>query len=600
LAVGGVLLAFLVSATTFCSTARAQPLIAAGGSVLDQVPDNAIVVLKVKNLAQTNKKVAKFAKDLGLDQQAPEWADPLGALKQQTKLNKGLNEAGDLAIVMVDPQAVGGDPSKAVVALIPVTDYKAFVSNFQNPAAEGDITHAKTPDGAEDIYLARWGSYAAASPTKELLGKKPGGLKLQGAAAREADAKDAVVIANIPVLKAMALPKLKEGREQIMQEIEQGLAQNGAQGQKFTAVAKAVVGQVLNFAEEFLNDTRSAQVGLGLTDAGVVMTVVADFKPEARLGKLVAQAKNTDAPLIVGLPADRKYFAVIGGVQDPQNASKVLADILDPIKKELDKVPEAKAISQAVDAWEKFDTTLTGYSMGYVIPAGQPRQESVLQQVTVLQGDAPTIQSAQRQMATSMNDILKMLPNQGQAQVSMTVKQGARTVAGVKLDEMTTSMTFPPNDPNAKQAQQVFEVLYGKNNQGLTVVLGPIGPKTVVAVQGGPDQLISDVIASAKAGQPLPEPANVKAVSAQLPKSRSAVAYIELDNILNTGVRYGKEFFPINVKPIPDLPPIGMSAGTEQSALRVDLAVPMDLVKGMVSWGIEAQRAMQNNPNGGL
>ena len=34
--------------------------------------------------------------------------------------------------------------------------------------------------------------------------------------------------------------------------------------------------------------------------------------------------------------------------------------------------------------------------------------------------------------------------------------------------------------------------------------------------------------------------------------------------------------------------------------LRVDVAVPMDLVKGMVSWGIEAQRAMQNNPNGGL
>src|SRR5207248_2851083 len=124
----------------------------------------------------------------------------------------------------------------------------------------------------------------------------------------------------------------------------------------------------------------------------------------------------------------------------------VTADILDPIKKELDKVPDAKAISQAVDAWQKYSSTLTAYSMGYVIPGGQPRQESLIQQVGVFQGDAASLQAAQRQMAASINDILKMIPNQGQAQTSMTVKQGARTVAGVKLDEMTTSMTFPPND----------------------------------------------------------------------------------------------------------------------------------------------------------
>jgi len=337
-----------------------------------------------------------------------------------------------------------------------------------------------------------------------------------------------------------------------------------------------------------------------VTDAGVVMTIVADFQPQSHLGSVVAAAKNTDAPLIAGLPADRKYFAVAGGVQDPQAAGKVMADMLAPIQKELAKVPEAKSISQAVDAWQKASTSITAYSMGYVIPGGQPRQESLIQEVAVMQGDVATVQSAQRQMFTAMNDIMKMLPNQGAVTTNITVKEGARNVAGVKLDEVTTQMTFPPNSPEAKQAEKVFEVLYGKNNQGQTALIGAAGPKTLVMVQGGTDQLVSDAVAAAKANQPLPEPANVKAVSAQLPRTRSFVAYVELDNILNTGVRYGKEFFPINVKPIPDLPPIGMSAGTEQSAMRVDIAIPMDLVKGMVSWGIEAQRAMQNNPNGGL
>src|SRR4051794_274002 len=337
LAVGGVLLAFLVGTAALCGRAQAQAAAGAGGSGLDQVADNAPGVLKVKNLGQTNKKVAKFAKELGLDQQEPALADPLGALKQELKLSKGLNEAGDAAVFMVDPNAAGGDPGKAVVILIPVSDYKAFVGNFPNPAVEGEVTHVKAADGGPDVYLANWGSYAAVAQAKELLGKKPTGLKLQGAAAREADAKDAVVIANIPVLKAMALPELKNNREKILQDVDKAIANNGAGAQKFGPLAKVVVGQVLTLAEDFLNDARSASVGLNLTDAGVVATVVTDFIPESRLGKIVAQGKSTEGPLVTGLPANRKYFVLAGGVQDPQAAGRVMSEILDPIKKELAK-----------------------------------------------------------------------------------------------------------------------------------------------------------------------------------------------------------------------------------------------------------------------
>lgn len=595
--VGGVMMAFLLGAAGLCAQAQAQ---AAGGSVLDQVPDTALVVLKVKNLAQTNKKVAKFAKELGLDQQEPAMADPLGNLKQGLNLNKGLNDAGDAAVFMVDPNAAGGDPSKAAVILVPVTDFKAFVGNFQNPAADGAVTHAKVGDGV-DVYLAQWGSYAAIAQSKELLGKKPTGLKLQGAAAREADAKDAVVIANIPVLKGMALPQLKQGRDQIMKEIDDGAAQKGGEAQKFAPLAKAVVGQLMDMAESFMNDSRAVSVGLNLTDAGVVATFVADFQPESRLGKLVAQGKSTEGPLISGLPPGRKYFYMAGGVQDPQATGKVLADILDPIKKELAKVEEAKGISAVIDGWQKASTTMTGYSMGYVVPGGQPGVESLFQEVAVVQADAASIQAAEQETFTLLDELIKKAPkNAAPGQPDVSLKHGTRTAAGVKLNEHQILMKFPANDPNAKQMQQEMEFVYGKNNAGLTFVDGAVGPKTFIVVQGGPDDLIAEAIAAAKANQPAAEPANVKAVAAQLPKSRSAVAYIELDTIVNTGVRYAKDKFPLNLKNIPDLPPIGMSSGNEQSAVRVDLAIPMDLVKGMVSWGIESKRAMENNPNGGL
>ena len=46
-----------------------------------------------------------------------------------------------------------------------------------------------------------------------------------------------------------------------------------------------------------------------------------------------------------------------------------------------------------------------------------------------------------------------------------------------------------------------------------------------------------------------------------------------------------------------DLPPIGVTAGADGTAFRVDVHVPTKLVQGMVATYIEAQRQMRN-PNG--
>src|SRR4051812_25596844 len=84
-------------AMVMLGTSRAQ---AQQASVLDNVPGDAMVVFKVKNLEAVSKKIAKVAKDLGLDQMSPELADPLGALEEQAHLGKGVNRAGDLAIAV--------------------------------------------------------------------------------------------------------------------------------------------------------------------------------------------------------------------------------------------------------------------------------------------------------------------------------------------------------------------------------------------------------------------------------------------------------------------------------------------------------------------
>ena len=583
---GASLLALLVCATG----ARAD--------VLDQVPSDALLVLKIKNLDGVNKKVAKWAKDLGLDQQEPALADPLGALAEQAHLGKGVNRGGDLAIAMMDPATAGGEEDKAVVVLVPTSDYKAFLSNFKSTSDEGGgISKATPQDAPKDVYIANWGQYAAVTPGKALLSKKPAGIKLSGFSGKEADAKDALLYVNMKVLKGKLLPELKGSRDNLLGMV--GGALDGGPGKKYTPLAKAAVTQVLNVAEEFLNDAHSATLGLSITDAGIGLTAAADFDPTSYIGKLALSTKGTSASLLNGLPA-RKYFFFGGSEADPAVTKKLVADVLDPVVKELKAVPDLAKFASALDSVKTTYGSMTGYSIGMVAPTGALGQESVVQQVAVIRGDAKAIQKSQREVLTAMNDVMGLLPQQQNLKTSFVLKPGSKTVGGVQFDEFRTNMDFPEDNPQAQQAKQMMGLIYGAN--GMTGVMGTIDDKTLVSAQGGSDELIADLVVSAKAdADTLGAGGGVRAVANALPKERSAVVYIDLGTIANTAIRYMKGFgaAPANVKVPADLPPVGVSSGADGTAFRVDLHVPNKLIQGLYNSFQEAQRQMRN-PNGGL
>ena len=172
----------------FCAGARAE-------GVLDQVPSDAWVVVRVNRLEETNRKAAAWAEAMGMAQLSPEAADPLGALERHLNI-KGLDRTKDLAFVFLNPQAAGGDSEKSFLLLVPTTDYKAMVASMPGAKTEGAITTFTPEEGSgEDHpgYAAQWGNYAAITPVKDLLGKKPTGLKVAGLAAKELQEKDAAV-----------------------------------------------------------------------------------------------------------------------------------------------------------------------------------------------------------------------------------------------------------------------------------------------------------------------------------------------------------------------------------------------------------------------
>jgi len=571
----------------------------AQAQVFDQVPSDALAVLRIKNVDAVSKKAGKLARGLGLDQISPELGDPLGALEDKAHMGKGVDKNGDLAMVLEDPDK-HGEGDKSLLILVPVDDYKAFLSNFKATESVGDVTKATPVDGDEDVFVAHWGKFAAMSPNKDLVAKKPDGLKLEGAVAKEAASRDAIIYANVVALRDKALPELKKAREEMVSQAEKQLTDAGGDSLKpFAPVLGVLLNEYMDAIEEVLNDCRGAVLGVNLSDEGVSISIVSDFEPDSAIGKMAREIKNTDKPLLAGLP-DKKYFAFGGSVNNPEASAKLLDNVLEPIKAELAKIKEAKKFLPALDSLQKNAAATSGVSFGWVAPTGALGTESVLQQVEVIHGDATAIHATQRQMFEAMGDLLKELPQQPKSSTSLKFDPDAKTVDGVKLDAYETKTAIDEQTPEGAMAKQIMTMVYGPNGQ--TGVVGEVDAKTLLLVQGGSDQLIADSVAAAKNGSDaVSDRASVKAVAGELPKKRAAEVYVDLGAIGNFVIQGAKQQgMAINVKLKPNLPPVGMTASSDGSAIRCDVFIPNTLLEGLGAAVIQTMQQAKEGPGGGL
>src|SRR5205814_3135471 len=367
-----VLVAFMM-----CSIVRAQ--------VLDQVPEQALVVVKVTNLQGFSTKLGKLCTDLQIVAQVPPLADPLGALQEKLKMQNGLDKSGDAVFAFLDPGVTDGNEEESVLLLWPVSDYKAFVANFEGAKEDGGVTEAKFPDSDKPAYIANWGKYAAMSPSKAIVGLKPTGIHVAGATAKEMSTKDICMLANMKQLKTKLQPDLAKAKEEALGEMEKNMAGDSA---KFAPVVKALVGQFFNVADSSLRDAQNATVGISLGENGINTTIMSEFEPRSYIGNLAKSIKNSDALILTGLPA-AKYLFFGGGTADPATASKLIDDLISPITAELTKVggPEAEAVNKYVAAIKKAVNACTGQSAGLVAPTGALGQEPIIQMIAIQSGD---------------------------------------------------------------------------------------------------------------------------------------------------------------------------------------------------------------------
>ncbi len=569
----------------------------AHGQVLDQVPGDSLVVVKVNHLQDTSAKVAAFMQALGVTDFQPALNDPLAAVMSQSGLTAGIDKSGEMAMAWLNrpwsgtqKDANGKQVPPPVLILVPVSDYKAFVEQSTVVRTEGDVSvvHFKQDKSGEDTFIANWGAYAAMSPTKDVVTAKPDGLKATGLAAKQLAEKDAIIFVNMPALKAMAIPQLQANRQKILNEVQKtAAAGNPGAGPNQAAVLKSVVNQVINMATTFMQDSQATTIGINVGKDGITGTLLAEFVPDSATAKLVAQVKNTDQPLMAGLP-DNKYLFYGGMVQDPALSVKIIDGLAGSISTDIAGLGEnGKLIQEIIDNTKEGMSAIEGSAFGMVAPTGAIGQGGLVELVGVYKGDAAKLQAVQKTQVEAQQKLMKAMSMKSGEVMKTSYLEGAKTIDGISFNQVQMQPNMQGNTPQEMQAAQAMSIMYGPN--GLVMLNGIIDPKTLLVVGGGDDQLISSAIAAAKSNTDVLGSAEaLKSVDANLPKTRAAVVYIPLDVIVSTAVSYARQFgFPMPVQLPPNLPPIGISAGTEGSAIRVDEHVPTQLVQSLIQAGMQ-------------
>lgn len=572
---------------------------AGGQQVLEQVPSDAVGVIEVKDLQGVSAKLAKFAKGLGIDQFDPRWADPLASLMDQMDLKQGVNKGGDMAIAFFNPEgkkagrrnaAEEDDAAKQppFVVLVPTSDYQQFLGNFQDVKDAGnDLSQVSVPKNHEKLFVAHRGEYAVAAMDKSLLSDHAG-LKLKGPAAKEAQSKDAILYIDLKALRPLMEKGLKQGK------VEMDKAQQNQAGPNpfATPQMKKMMEQYFNAADEFIKDARSTTISLNLTDTGIGAAALTEFESDSYLGKLIAKVQNTDKPLLAGLPK-ATYFAFGGAKLTPEVVTQLFTDFLEPLEKELAKQAKGEDVAKAFDAAKQVISSMNDIAAGYAAPAA-PNQ-GLVEVVAVAHGNAQEILKAQKQALPAVSAMVGMSGPTVSADVSF---DATKTVDGVEVQPYTLKFNIKGNDFQAMQARQMLTAMYGRN--GVSGTMAAVNDNTFLSVQGGGGDLLSDAIAAAKDNtDALSQMASLKQVSSQLPHERAVEFYVALDNIANAAVKFMKQQgMPVQFRLPPNLPPIGVSAGSDESAVRFDAFIPTDLVNSMTAAAMQAWMQMNGGPAG--
>jgi hypothetical protein len=541
-----------------------------GTDFLKVVPDDALGFGFVRNIGETSAKIEALAKLVN----APLPGAPLATIKQSVGIDQGLDEKGS-ALAVVLP----GDGDPVAILLVPVTDYKAFITPLKPTKTDGSITEAEGPDGK--IWVGKKGNYAAMSgpTTKSALEKVINAKKdvtanvqpLQGWLA----SNDAALVLTNSGVKVVAA-KMREG----LKQAKDAVANAPAEAQFLAEMIKSLE-ETVKSAE---TDVTHVALGLQIDKANNVnLSARALFAKGSSLAKAAGGVKPLAGGPLAGLP--NGPFVMAGGGVFSESTSQSLMNFSFQIMKATAKDLPKEKLEKLEKEYAQMSKGMRGMSMVWNVgKANDPIFAGVVTVVKV--DDAKAYLAAYEKGMAAMNELLKgsdaPLPSYDIKKVDV----GGTSVLQVTMD---MAKALPPGgDP---MQTQIMEMMFGKG--GKMNVSMAAADATTVLMRYAPAADIKDALEAYKkiAGGLATDP-NVAKVTAQLPANAQWAIYISPQGMLTLVGRVAG-MFGQQLPPFAKTPPVGLAVKLTDAGLEAQLAVPASVLDGIGKFvkkvGTEAQ-----------
>lgn len=566
----------------------------AAPAAFDQAPAGAHMILVIPSMKGLSDKLAKLQADLGIP--APEMADLLGTIKAEGGITAGLKDDGAAMLVITDLGAmINGDAVEPPMAIaVEVTDYAAFVGNFQGNAADA-VTKLTMPNGGEDGYAKKVGDFAVFGPKEaDIVAYQPGnaGSAIAKAAGTLGEGYlstgDVAMYLDLKALGPILKPKVAEGFDQMMAELEANMPADQL------AMMKGVFGMYRQAIDAVLTDGQALVQTVDFSDEGVGINYILQATPGSGMTKFFPGGTSGGAALLASLP---KQPYLIASAFDTKAID--LATLLD---KALAAMPEDGGWITKLykDALPMARMTKANAWAWYAPPAGQMMMGPGLMNVVSVYDttDGPGYLAAAKTYFVGINNTkLPGMPGAEPAMITSGYTPNASQIEGVNVDQYGMSVQLPPEMMQQMgPAAGMLMMMGGLNYTGFIAAKGD----NVVMSSSLDATMITEAIKAAGTDTGLGSDAALGAArKAALPPSPAIEAHISVEGIMSA-VNPMLQMFAGQALPVPQgLAPISMGVGVEDGGVAARLYLPVKTMKGIADTVQAAQAQMGGGMNKG-
>lgn len=557
--------------------------------VLSLVPRDAVGFGLVKNLAATDEAIVGLGKRMKLPAPIPSL---LTTVKGRANITAGLDEKGDGLIVAFADEDTDRPP--VFVLFAPVTDYAAFIGQFEPEDAKAKITEV-TILGARFLVGEKGGYAVLAEPKHRSVlqtvlaydkGPAPE-LKSLGPWLNENDVSLVITRPGVELIAAKIQEGIRQARQMFPMMEDLGDNQEAAQGLE---VVKLMFGMYEELAAAAGKEVAAVSHGVKLDDDGAV--VVRGRLQAVDGGRLDNITRNVKTPmdnLLAGVPAGPYVFA--GGGAIPEGLVQPMVEFSAAIIKAapgLYGIPADKADKVA----ELNAAAMKGFrgmsmSMGTGKP-GDPIYGNLAGAIFV--DDAGAYLDTYRK---SIDAIQELVGNEPKS-IFSAMKVQEVEIGGKKALrlEMSFAGVFPI-EANPEMAR-MFEAMYGPGGK-MSFLMAAAGEKTVAF--GSTEGLLKGAIESAGGAEGLAGDEQLKKTEARLPGGAQWVGYWSPQGTVELVNRAIPALAPpgagqFKLPAFPETPPVGYGAKASDGRIDMQVIVPAKLLESIVGYAFQVQMSI--------